>query len=114
MTFYFKRPIDDDRRQREKMDELKDKVGQFRHDPALIADNGVNPALGLRDAYTHLAPMVDTDVYMRWLLGEVRRAGCRIARAQDRRARSREQEGRWRDSTMSTPSSTAPGSGPAS
>ena len=34
--------------------------------------------LGLRDAYTHLAPMVDTDVYMRWLLGEVRKAGCRI------------------------------------
>ena len=60
------------------MEELSEFVGRFRHDPALIRENGVNPELGLRDAYTHLAPMVDTDVYMRWLLGEVRKAGCRI------------------------------------
>ena len=78
VTFYFKRPIEEDRREREKIVELADKVRQFKHDPALIRANGINPELGLRDAYTYLAPMIDTDVYMSWLLGEVHRAGCRI------------------------------------
>ncbi len=78
VTFYFKRPIAEDRRQAEKMDELKGKVRDFRHDPALIREHGINPGIGLRDAYTYLAPMIDTDVYMRWLLDEVRKAGCVI------------------------------------
>jgi D-amino-acid oxidase len=78
VSFYFKRPIAEDPRQRQKMDELSGKVRRFAHDAGLIARNRVNPALGLRDAYTHLAPMIDTDVYMRWLLTEVRRAGCHI------------------------------------
>jgi D-amino-acid oxidase len=60
------------------MEELKSQVRQFRHDAALIAANRVNPELGLQDAYSYLAPMIDTDVYMRWLLGEARRTGCRI------------------------------------
>jgi D-amino-acid oxidase len=82
VTFYFKRPVREDPRQREKMDELKAKVRGFRHDAALIADHGVNPRLGLSDAYTHLAPMVDTDTYLGWLLGEVRKAGCRVLTGQ--------------------------------
>jgi len=78
VTFYFKRPIEEDRWQREKMAELAGKVRQFKHDPTLIAVNGINPDFGLCDAYTHMAPMVDTDVYMRWISGEGRRAGCRV------------------------------------
>ena len=78
VNYYFKRPIEEDQPHRLKMEELKDKVGQFRHDRALILENGVNAELGLRDAYTHLAPMSDTDVYMQWLHGEVKSAGCRI------------------------------------
>jgi D-amino-acid oxidase len=78
VTFYFKRPIREDRGQTEKVEELKGKVRQFKHDPALIAENLVNPRVGLQDAYTYLAPMIDTDVYMRWLLGEARRVGCRM------------------------------------
>jgi D-amino-acid oxidase len=80
VTFYSRRPLAKDRRQREKLDEIKHKVRHFRHDPALIGENRINPALDLRDAYSYLAPMIDTDAYMRWLLGEVRRAGCRILR----------------------------------
>ena len=71
-TYYFKHPIDDDPRERQKVAELRGSVRRFRLDPALITANGINPALGLRDAYTLLAPMIDTDVYMRWLEGEVR------------------------------------------
>jgi D-amino-acid oxidase len=78
VTFYFNRPIEEDRAHRQKMVELASKVRQFRHDPALIVENHVNTDLGLRDAYAYLAPMIDTDVYMPWLLAEVQRAGCRI------------------------------------
>ena len=73
MTFYLKRPAGEDPAHREKMDELKDRVRRFRHDPALISENRVGPGLGLRDAYSYLVPMIDTDVYMRWLLDE---GGC--------------------------------------
>ena len=78
VTFYFKRLVEEDAQQQAKMQELAGRVRGFRHDPALIVENGVNPEFGLRDAYTHMAPMIDTDVYMPWLLDEARRAGCRI------------------------------------
>ena len=78
VTFYFQRPVDADPFQHTKMIELAAKVREFRHDAGLIAERGINPDLGYRDAYTHLAPMIDTDVYVPWLLEEVREAGCRI------------------------------------
>lgn len=78
-TFYFRKPVRDDVRQWAKMQELQSHVRDFRHDAGLIAENGVNPQLGYQDAYQHLAPMIDTDVYLRWLLAEVRRAGCLVA-----------------------------------
>jgi len=78
VIFYFKRPIVEDRLQFAKVREYKDKVEGFRHDAALISEHGVNSDLGYRDAYTHLAPMIDTDLYMRWLLHEAKAAGCRI------------------------------------
>jgi D-amino-acid oxidase len=78
VNFYFKAPIEESPRHLAKMEELKHKVRLFRHDPGLIRENGVNAALGLRDAYTHVAPMVDTDAYMEWLQSEVKRAGARI------------------------------------
>ena len=77
-SFYTKRPIEEDPKQHAKVQELAGKVRQFRHDPALIAENGVNPGLGLRDAYTYLAPMIDTDAYMSWLLDRARADGCTI------------------------------------
>jgi D-amino-acid oxidase len=77
-NFYFPRPIEEDPRHREKLAELIGKVRQFRRDSGLIREHGINPELGLRDAYAHLAPMVDTDVYMQWLLEAALEAGCRI------------------------------------
>ena len=65
----------------QKMIELTTKVRRFRHDPALIIENGVNPDFDVQDAYTHLAPMIDTDQYMPWLLAEARKAGCGIVEA---------------------------------
>lgn len=80
VTFYFPRPIDEMPDEREKVRALAETVREFRHDPALIEENGVGreAARGLRDAYTYLAPMVDTDVYLAWLLAEVRRLGALV------------------------------------
>ncbi|HTQ79859.1 MAG TPA: FAD-dependent oxidoreductase [Thermoanaerobaculia bacterium] len=78
VVFYFKRPVEESPRDLSKMLELKEQVLGFAHDASLIETHGVNPELGLRDAYMHLAPMVDTDRYMEWLLAQVRAAGCRI------------------------------------
>jgi D-amino-acid oxidase len=77
-TFYFRQPIEEDVEVFTRMNEVRGMVAGFRHDPALIRENRVNSAIGLRDAYTYLAPMVDTDVYMRWLVGEVVGLGCRV------------------------------------
>ena len=78
--FYFRRPVEEDPFERGKMRELQPHVHGFRHDPALIERNGVDPGAGARDAYVHLAPMVDTDAYMGWLLDRVLAAGCEVRR----------------------------------
>lgn len=77
-NFYFRQPVAQHPFQLAKMNELKDHVDGFVHDRALIETHRVNHASGVQDAYAHLAPLVDTDVYMAWLLEKVRGAGCRI------------------------------------
>ena len=78
VAFYFRRPVAENPLLHNKRNELARIARDFRHDAALIQENAVNPALGFRDAYSHLAPMVDTDVYLAWLMKEVQAAGCRI------------------------------------
>ncbi len=72
VNFYFRDPIESDPVNLAKMQEIKANVpGYERH---RIGDlDGVNPDYGVVDGYKHLAPMVDTDAYMRWLLAEARR-----------------------------------------
>lgn len=77
-NFYFKRPIEPNSRDAQKMNEMRGRVRQFLRDPGLIQANQINPGAGLQDAYRYLAPMIDTDVYMGWLLTEAKRAGCVI------------------------------------
>ena len=76
--FYFRRPVEEDPFELGKMRELLPHVHGFRHDPGLIERNGVEAGAGARDAYVHLAPMVDTDAYMKWLLDRVLEAGCEV------------------------------------
>ena len=75
-NFYFRYSIKDNPWVWQKMAEIERHVRGFRYDPAIIAENGVNPHFGLVDAYRHLAPMVDTDTYMSWLLHQLQAAGC--------------------------------------
>ena len=79
-VFYFRDPIEESPRELKKMTELSHHVRGFAHDPGLVDAHGVNPRSGVVDAYTHLAPVVDTDQYMAWLMDQVRSAGCAVAR----------------------------------
>src|SRR5436853_3598805 len=60
------------------MEKIQSEVKAFRNDPPLITEHQINHDIGLKDAYRHLAPMVDTDAYMKWLLAQVKEAGCLV------------------------------------
>lgn len=77
-VFYLRRPLVEDAVERRKVAEMSGHVRGFRHDAALIAENGVDPAAGAVDAYTYLAPMVDTETYLPWLTARVLDAGCEL------------------------------------
>ena len=77
-AFYFRELLADNPQQRVKVRELSENVRGFVHDPGLIATNGVNPGLRLRDAYAHVAPVIDTDIYLDWLLRELHQAGVAV------------------------------------
>ena len=79
-VFYFRRPLDEIPFELRKMRELAENVDGFRRDAALAAEHGVATDAGIQDAYTHLAPMIDTEHYLQWLQQEVVAAGCQIAR----------------------------------
>ncbi|OUB07099.1 amino acid oxidase [Bacillus thuringiensis serovar yunnanensis] len=78
VTFFFKHLIESSSRDFEKMNELKQHVEKFRHDASLIQEKEVNQTIGIKDAYSLLAPMIDTDIYMKWLQGKVEKANCEI------------------------------------
>ncbi len=78
VVFYFKQPINSNSREYIKMVETQRVVKSFLHDPDLIARNGVNPNLGLQDAYTYLSPMIDTDAYLAWLHRQIKEAGVSV------------------------------------
>jgi D-amino-acid oxidase len=78
VVFYFRTPVRDRPADLRKMNELSGEVRDFVHDPALIERHQVNPRAGVVDAYGHAAPMIDTDVYMSWLMAQVTQAGCTV------------------------------------
>ncbi|MEQ8963116.1 MAG: FAD-dependent oxidoreductase, partial [Coleofasciculus sp. C2-GNP5-27] len=77
-TFYFKQKVKSSLMEHAKMLETQKVVHSFLHDPNLIVDHGVNPNIGLQDAYRYLAPMIDTDTYMLWLYRQLTEAGVSI------------------------------------
>lgn len=77
--FYFNQQLEDEPFELGKMKELAGEVDDFEHGlhivPAEI-ERGFRG--GIRDAYRHMAPMVDTDVYLAWLLERVEARGIRV------------------------------------
>ncbi len=80
-AFYFRNKVEDHQPHLTKMNELRSRVRGFIHDASLIQQTDVNTGIGLKDAYSYLAPMVDTDAYMRWLMREVKAVGARVIEA---------------------------------
>ena len=78
--FYLRHRVDDNPAELAKMRQVAGHVPGFVHDPALISQHGVSPAAGVIDAYSYLAPMIDTDRYLAWLQAETLAAGCRLVR----------------------------------
>jgi D-amino-acid oxidase len=80
-VFYFRRPVEENPIEYLKMCEMRERVRDFRRDPALAKENGVSPEAKVEDAYSFCAPMIDTDTYMQWLMGQVTDAGCAVVQA---------------------------------
>lgn len=95
-VFYFTRPVEDDPAESAKMAQLEANLPGFVHDAALIDAHGVNRATGVVDAYSHLAPTIDTDRYLAWLTGAVSAAGVSVNRHRIRGPLT-EQEDRLRE-----------------
>ncbi|MDP9848568.1 D-amino-acid oxidase [Streptosporangium lutulentum] len=79
-NFYFKHPVEENPQDLNKMQELAGKVRGFVRDRSLAERNGIDPDYGVVDAYSHLAPMIDTDQYMMWLMREVEAHGVQVKR----------------------------------
>ncbi len=93
VCFFFREKVADNAFHLMKMNELKDKVKGFNHSPSIIQKEGINQNIGLIDAYSHEAPMVNTDVYMEWLMEQVIGLGVEIIQDEiDHRLSSIEEE----------------------
>ena len=77
-VFYFRHRVEDIPAERQKMAEAKLHVKGFEHSPELIVRYGVNRGLGLCDAYSYMAPLIETNIYMEWLRNELVMLGCRF------------------------------------
>lgn len=77
--FFFLNPVENDAKQLQKMQEIEASgVRGFRHDPAIIMERNVSTVYGAVDAYEHLAPVIDTDQAMAWLMQLVQSKGAEL------------------------------------
>lgn len=75
--FFFPAAVEDDAAQLSKMAEIMASgVRGFRHDRRILEQRDVDPGYGAQDAYEFLAPVIDTDQCMTWLLGMVLSKGA--------------------------------------
>ncbi|MEH2447999.1 MAG: FAD-dependent oxidoreductase [Nostoc sp.] len=77
--FYFKDVLENRPTELRKMNELKDKVDGFERGLQIVKET-INLSFkgGIKDAYKHMAPATNTDIYMKWLLQQVKDIGCEI------------------------------------
>ncbi|KKY29755.1 putative fad dependent oxidoreductase [Diaporthe ampelina] len=75
--FFFPEPVEKDPAQFSKMAEIiSSGVKGFRQDSKLMEQRNVNPSYGAVDAYELLAPIIDTDQAMMWLMSLVHGKGA--------------------------------------
>ena len=78
-TFYFHDVLEKLPEDLKKMNELAGKVDNFRRGLDVVPNTiDLASQQGIKDAYRHMAPMIDTDVYLQWLLNKIRNLDCEI------------------------------------
>ncbi|MGB0971642.1 MAG: FAD-dependent oxidoreductase, partial [Mycobacterium sp.] len=77
-VFYFRQRIEEHPGELDKMRQIEQHVPGFIHDASLITAHGVNPDTGVIDAYSYLAPTIDTDRYLMWLSRQAQQADVTI------------------------------------
>ncbi|RKO93295.1 FAD dependent oxidoreductase [Blyttiomyces helicus] len=77
-NFFFLKPVLDCPEQTDKMHEIEAHADGFRHEAAITQELGINNDYGVKDAYQHLAPVIDTDRYMQWIYARVTELGGRL------------------------------------
>jgi D-amino-acid oxidase len=78
-AFFFPYSLEDNPKQLNKLYELaRSGVRGLCRDPTLIQHHNVNPTYGAVDAYEHLAPIIDTDQCMTWLMNLVQSKGAKF------------------------------------
>ncbi|MCJ1460126.1 hypothetical protein MMC28_010505 [Mycoblastus sanguinarius] len=81
-NFFFPCPIEEDPAQLLKMREIENSgVRGFHRAPSLIQKQGIDYRYGAVDAYEHLAPIIDTDRAMEWLMVLVQSKGAKFITA---------------------------------
>ncbi|KAG0165952.1 hypothetical protein DFQ28_001520 [Apophysomyces sp. BC1034] len=83
-NFFFRTPVSEDPYQLAKMNEIKENVKGFRHDAGIIEELGVSKEFGVVDCYQHLAPVIDTDRYMGWIIDHVKKLGASVLKREVR------------------------------
>jgi len=77
--FFFPCSIENDSAQESKMREIMASgVRGFRRDPKIIQERGISSHYGAVDAYEFLAPIIDTDKSMMWLMELVKQKGAKL------------------------------------
>ena len=78
-VFFFSSQLEDDEFNYQKMKEIEHSgVNGFRRGVDLIKEHGINPKYGVKDAYAHLAPVIDTDQAMFYLMTLVSAKGAQF------------------------------------
>lgn len=77
--FFFPEPIENDPAQLSKMEEIMASgVRGFVRSRGLVEKRDIDPNYGAVDAYEHLAPIIDTDQSMDWLMQLVKTKGATL------------------------------------
>lgn len=77
--FFFPEPIENDPAQLSKMEEIMASgVRGFARSRGLVEKRDIDPNYGAVDAYEHLAPIIDTDQSMGWLMQLVKSKGATL------------------------------------
>lgn len=61
------------------MNDLKDKINGFERGLHII-NNSINLSFqrSIKDAYKYISPIIDIDIYIKWLLQYAQDIGCKI------------------------------------